>query len=91
MRWWKVREEEEGGGEGGEPLNVEVLAVLKKAELSSQLGRFGYVCTKDCFLCIFENVLEHFCFVSILCANALSSNSHCIFKASSIIIEMCSD
>ena len=74
VRWWKVREEEEeegeGGGEGGEPLNVEVLAVLKKAELSSQLGRFGYGkklwCTKDCFQCIFENVLEHF----FHCANA---------------------
>ena len=30
--------ESEGGGEGGEPLNVEVLAVLKKAEFSSHLG-----------------------------------------------------
>ena len=51
MRWWKVREEEEGegGGEGGEPLNVEVLAVLKKAELSSQLGRFGYGKKLWCF------------------------------------------
>ena len=37
VRWWKVREEEEGEGGGGAPLNVEVLAVLKKAELSSQL------------------------------------------------------
>ena len=38
-----------GGGEGGEPLNVEVLAVLKKAELSSQLGRFGYGKKLWCF------------------------------------------
>ena len=44
VRWWKVKEEEgeeEGVGEGREALNVEVLPVLKKAELSSQLGRFG--------------------------------------------------
>ena len=44
MRWWRVREEEGGGGggEGGVTLSVEVLALLKKAELSSELGRFGY-------------------------------------------------
>ena len=51
VRWWKVKEEEEEerGSEGGEPLNVEVLAVLKKAELSSQLGRFGYGNRLWCF------------------------------------------
>ena len=44
VRWWRVREEEGGGGggEGGVTLSVEVLALLKKVELNSELGRFGY-------------------------------------------------
>ena len=41
VKWWRVREEE-GGSEGGEDLIVEVLALLRKAELSSELTRFGY-------------------------------------------------
>ena len=41
VRWWRVREEEEEGEEGA-GLVVEVLAVLKKTDMSSELGRFGY-------------------------------------------------
>ena len=41
VRWWRVREEEEEWEEGA-GLVVEVLAVLKKTEMSSELGRFGY-------------------------------------------------
>ena len=35
VRWWRVREE-------GERLSVELMALLMKSELGSELGRVGY-------------------------------------------------
>ena len=48
VTWWRVRE---GGGEDGEENSVEVLAMFKKTEITSELRRFGFgMCVYNCTL-----------------------------------------